>query len=586
MKRQPLVRLYEDESILDGFAGGGGASTGIEMAIGRSPDVAINHDAEALAMHRRNHPDTRHIQTNIRSVNFAKALNGKPCGFAWFSPDCTYFSKARGKKPFRDIDRARRIRGLAWEAVRCAVELKKATGRPPRIIFIENVEEFQYWCPLGKNGLPDEAKRGQNFRRWVSRLRNLGGNVQWRELRACDFGAPTTRKRLFIIIRFDGKQIVWPQPTHGPTRKNPWRTAAECIDWSLPVPSIFLSPEEAKEWAKDKGIPAPRRPLAEATLRRIARGIQRYVIESPQPFIVRCAHGEGKGNSKRRGKSSHSIFGPLPTQTASNDFAVVFPFLTEHANASTQRNFSAQEPLRTICAAVKGGHFALVAPTLIQTGYGERKDQSPRSLDLLKPLGTVVGGGVKHALVAAFLAKHNGGTHEATGQLIDRPMDTIVTSDQKAIVISHLMSMYGNSEVGTPLNAPVPTITAQSIKIAEVRSFLVKFYGTKKDGNALDVPLDTITTKERFGLVTVTVEGEEYILADIGMRMLTPRELFRAQGFPNNYSIDTVKTESGESVQLSKKTQTRLVGNSVPPHVASAIIQANLVETADPELFL
>jgi DNA (cytosine-5)-methyltransferase 1 len=571
--RPPIVRLYGDESILDGFAGGGGASTGIEMAMGRAPDVAINHDATALAMHRSNHPETRHICSNIRLVNFARALKNRPCAFAWFSPDCTYFSKARGKKPHRDRDRARRIRGLAWEAVRCVVELKKATGKAPRAIFIENVEEFQHWCPLGKNGLPDEKKRGQTFRRWVSRMRNLGGNIQWRELRACDFGAPTTRKRLFIIIRFDGQPIIWPTPSHGPTRKIPWRTAAECIDWSLPVPSIFMDQDEAKEWGKDNNIPAPRRPLAAATLRRIARGIMRYVVDSPSPFIIHVAHGEKTGS--RNSRSAHSLHEPLPTQTGSRDFAIVYPFLTEHANASAQRNFSASEPLRTICAGVKGGHFALVAPTLIQTGYGERQGQKPRILDIKRPIGTIVGSSVKHSLVAAFLAKHNGG-HEATGQKVDRPMDTVVTHDQKALVVSHLMNMYGNSLVGSPLDAPVPTITSHARKIAEVRAFLVKFYGSKRDGRPVNEPLDTITTKERFGLVTVTIAGEEYVLVDIGMRMLTPRELFVAQGFPKDYCIDEVESESGEMISLSKKAQTRLVGNSVSPHVAQAIIQANI----------
>jgi len=592
MKRAPLIRLYDDEGCIDGFAGGGGTSKGIEMALGRPPDVAINHDAEAIAMHEVNHPTTRHIQTNIRKVHFGGVLGGKYCGFAWFSPDCTYFSKARGKKPHRDRNRARRIRGLAWEAVRCAVEIRAATGRYPRVMFIENVEEFQDWCPLGDDGLPDESRRGLSFRQWVGRLRGLGAHVEWRELRACDFGAPTTRKRLFVIIRFDGQPIVWPKTTHGKMRPQPHAMAADCIDFSQPVPSIFLTKAQAKRWGKAHGVPAPKRPLAIATQRRIARGIQRFVLDAAEPFIV-----------------------PV-------DSGVVAPFVTEHANASTQRNMPANEPLRTICAQVKGGHFALVAPTLINTRNGERLGQAPRVRDIREPFSTVTAQGSqgalvatfltqyhktksdggergqslaeplrtldtsnKFGLVAAFLAKHNGG-HEATGQRLTKPCDAIVCKPNKALVTSHLMKLRGglfdHVITAQDVREPIPALTAQGTHLAEVRAFLVKFYGSKKDGRPLLAPLDTVTTKERFGLVTVTIGGEEYAVVDIGMRMLTPRELFLCQGFPKGYHIDCdVRQPNGKVKRLTKKAQTRLVGNSVPPHVAAALIGANVTVNAE-----
>lgn len=617
--RPPQIRLYEDEGIIDGFAGGGGTSTGIEMAIGRSPDVAINHDPVALAMHEANHPTTRHITSNIRFVDYRTVLPiGKRCGLAWFSPDCTHHSKARGGKPFRDPQRARRIRGLGWEAVRCAKALHEQ-GRAPRVIILENVEEWRDWCPLKKDGTPDWSRKGANYRRWMRALAQAGPGyvIEDRELVACDYGSPTKRKRLFVIARSDGQPIVWPQPTHGPGRPQPYRTAAECLDFSLPVPSIFMTPAQAKKWGKTNGVEAPRRPLAAATLRRIARGIQRFVLNAPEPFIVTYHAGEFRGQP---------LSEPLRTQDTSNRFALVqptlVPFITEHANASNQRNMPADEPLRTICAQVKGGHFALVtpllvknmtnnapapvgepldviltgnhhylvAPTLINTRNGERHgrhgEQEPRVLDIQAPYPTVTAQGSQGALVAAFLAKHNAG-HEATGQKLQHPIDTVTTRDSKALVTSHLLKLRGGLEdhqnTAQDLREPAPTVTAGGTHYAEVRAFLVKYYGTKKDGRPVDVPLDTITTKERYGLVTVTIAGEEYAIVDIGMRMLTPRELFLCQGFPPDYEIHTVPVETPLGVKattkLTKKAQTRLVGNSVPPHVAAALIRANLGES-------
>ena len=544
--RPPAIRLYEDEACADLFAGGGGTSTGIEAAIGRSPDVAINHDREALAMHRVNHPKTKHYCENVYDVAPRKAMRGKKCGFAWFSPDCTFHSKARGGKPFRDPNRARRIRGLVGIALKWAAEVR------PRIIFIENVEEIEHWCPLGPDGRPDWRRRGESFRRWVARLRNRGYTVEWRQLRASDYGAPTIRKRLFIIARCDGRPIVWPEPTHGPRGSAPLRTAAECIDFSLPVPSIFFTPKEARAWAAamskltGKRVAPPKRPLALATKRRIARGVHRFVLETPDPFIV----------------------------PAGREFLVN----TRHAD---DRIYTTQEPLRTIPASDR--EIALVIPTLINTRNGERKGQAPRVLDITQPFTTVTAHGSQGALVAAFLAKHNAG-HEATGQTLREPTHTLTTRDSKAIVTSHLLHLRGgladHHNTSQDVRSPAPTLTAGGTHVAEVRAFLVKFFGSKKDGRPLTAPLDTLTTKDRFGLVTVTIGGEEYALVDIGMRMLTPRELFRCQGFPLTYEIHEGKDHRGRAVKLTKKAQTRLVGNSVPPQLAAAIIAANLADEA------
>lgn len=532
--RSPALRLFSDEVVVDNFAGGGGASTGIEMAIGRSPDIAINHDPEALAMHKANHPATVHLCEDVFHVDPVAVLNGRRCGVAWFSPDCTYFSKAKGGKPFRDPRRARKVRGLIGVVLKWASNPKSR----PRVIYIENVEEIEHWCPLGDDCRPDPAKRGASFRRWVARLRAYGyDRIEWRRLRGCDYGAPTIRQRLFIIARCDGRPIVWPEPTHGRNRPRPVRTAAECIDFSLPVPSIFLTQGEAKVWAQAHGVESPRRPLAEATLRRIARGIHRFVLTAADPFIVPVVH-----------QGDHRVH-------------------------------SVREPLRTIVASDR--EFALVAPTLINTRNGERLGQAPRVFDIRSPFRTVTAQGSQGALVAAFLAKHNGG-HEATGQRLEHPLHAIVTRDQKALVTSHLVKLYGSCQDGARVTDPAPTVTAHGNHIGEVRAFLVKFYSTAI-GKSLRLPLDVVTTRDRFGLVTVTVAGEEYVIVDIGMRMLTPRELFRCQGFPEDYVIDVeqpagLKKTGRRPKRLTKKAQTRLCGNSVNPQIPAALLAANHAE--------
>lgn len=501
--RPPAIRVHIDGLIVDSFAGGGGASLGIEWALGRSPDVAINHDPEAITMHRANHPTTRHLEGDVWDVRPRDVAAGRRIALMWLSPDCTFHSKARGGKPFRDPKQAKGRRGLAWVAVRWAKEAR------PAVLMLENVEEFADWGPLGADGRPDPARRGLTFRRWVGQLKALGYTVEWRELRACDYGAPTIRKRLFLIARCDGQPITWPAPTHGAGTGRLHRSAAECIDWSIPCPSIF---ERAK-------------PLADKTLRRIARGIRRFVLDAKAPFIVPTTH------------------------------------------AGDERVHGIHEPLRTITGAHRGEH-ALVAATLQHSGNGERVGQDPRVYDIRKPVNTIMAEGVKQALVTAFLAKHNGG-HEATGSRASEPLHTICTRPNQGLATAHLLKFHGSSEVGQCPSLPAPTVRAQGNHLAEVRAFLTRYNGTG-DGQSPQLSLGTLTTRDRFGLVQVA--GDQYEIADIGLRMLQPRELFRAQGFDDHYVIDP----EHEGKRLTKEAQIRMCGNSVSPWMAYALVRANV----------
>lgn len=547
MIRDQFLLDISDELIIDNFAGGGGASCGIELALGRHVDHAINHDPEAVTMHAMNHPQTEHHCESVWDVDPLALTQGRPVGLAWFSPDCKHFSKAKGGKP-----RDKKIRGLAWVAMRWAALVR------PRVIMLENVEEFRTWGPVLSDGSPCPQRKGQTFRSFVRQLEALGYVVEHRELRACDYGAPTIRKRLFLIARCDSKPIVWPEPTHGAPDsaavlaglRKPWRTAAECIDWSIPCPSIF---ERAK-------------PLAEATQRRIVRGIRRYVIDAADPFIVKVNHGYDYFRGQPLGE-------PLQTITAKHGYGIVAPVLTECANASTQRSWPADEPLRTQCAEVKGGHFALASATLVQTGYGERPGQAPRAPGLDKPLGTVVAGGTKHALVSAFLAKHYGGNYDGPGVGLGEPASTITTTDHHALVSSHMVKLRGEC-TGSATAEPVPTISAQGNHIGEVRAFLVKYYSEGGQDQDCRDPMHTIPTKDRLGLVTVA--GEQYQIADIGMRMLEPHELYAAQGFPSTYVIAPVI----DGRRLPKHAQVRMCGNSVSPPMAAALVRANVPEMA------
>lgn len=563
------------EIIVDNFAGGGGASTGIELATGRSVDIAINHDPAAIAMHEANHPDTEHYCESVWEVNPVEAVKGRPVGLAWFSPDCKHFSKAKGGKPV-----AKEIRGLAWVAVRWAATVK------PRVIMLENVEEFTTWGPLTADGYPDKKQKGRTFRTFVNALRRQGYKVEWKELRACDYGAPTIRKRLFMVARRDGKPIVWPEPTHGAPdspevkagKRLPWRTAAEIIDWSIPCPSIF----ERKK------------PLAENTMRRIARGMQKFVIDNPEPFVMRVNFS---------GSNHHycdSVKEPLKTITAKNGWGLVTPYIArigqtgyagdrlqykatdplttittkaEHllvtpvlgVNTSGHPGSPPDEPLRTVTT---GNQHMLISPALIQMGYGDPEGR--RVLDLDKPLGTVTAGGNKFALASAFIARHFG---ESVGSSVDDPIGTVTAGGggKSAIVTSHLVKMRGTN-TGQPVTDPLQTITAGGLHFGEVRSFLLKYYGSADNGQTLDQPLHTVTTKDRFGLVTI--KGVEYQIVDIGMRMLEPHELFAAQGFPSNYVI----AEDANGQKYSKSAQVARCGNAVPPPFAQALVRANLPE--------
>lgn len=443
-----------------------------------------------------------------------------------------------------------------------------------------------------------QAKRkGRTFKSFINALKRQGYQVDWKELRACNFGAPTIRKRLFLIARRDGQPITWPKPTHGapdslPVKSGkllPYRTAAECIDWSIPCPSIF-----------DR-----KRPLAENTMRRIALGIQKFVLDNPDPFIVTCnhsgqhfrgqslqepmktitasrdahglvspvlspfiatlAHGEGSGKTKRWGTGVREIDQSLPTITASGGYALVAPFITEHANASNQRNIPIDEPLRTQCAAVKGGHFAMVAPVIARQ-FGNSIGHSP-----LSPLGTITsGGGGKSQLVTAHLSPQYGGGYQGAGQPILKPVPTITGIDHNALVTSNLIKLRGTN-TGSKTDEPMHTITAGGLHIGEVRAFILKYYGTNI-GHKVDEPLQTITAKHRFGLVTV--KGETYQIVDIGMRMLQPHELFKAQGFPDDYIIDVDHTGK----RYPKTKQVARCGNAVPPPFAEHLVKANLPE--------
>ena len=496
------------ELIVDNFAGGGGTSVGIKLATGRSPDIAINHDPDAIAMHIANHPETFHYCEDIWSVDPVKATAGRPVALCWLSPDCTHHSKARGGKPVE-----KKIRGLAWVAVRWAKAVR------PRVIILENVEEFRDWGPLTVENKPDPEHKGETFNRFVRALEKQGYVVDYRELKACDYGAPTIRKRFFLIARSDGRPIVWPEPTHG-AGKIPYRTAAEIIDWSIPCPSIFATAEEIKA---QYGIRAVR-PLAEKTMARIAKGIRKFVLDNPEPFIIKF--------------QQHSIGQPLdePIHTVmagATRFGLVAPasIPIAHYNGSNPTH-SIDEPLRTVTAWPKGGHFAVVAPFLTQY--------------------------------------HSYDGDGARGQTLDRPLLTQDASNRYGLVTSHLVKFKGDN-VGQPVSEPIQTITAGGFHFGEVRAFLTHYYGTSV-GSGLFDPLPTVVSRDRFGLVTVS--GQDYQIADIGLRMLEPRELFRAQGFLEDYIID----RGADGKVLSKSSQVARCGNAVPPPFAEALVRANLPE--------
>lgn len=652
------------ELIVDSFAGGGGASTGIEMALGRSPDIAINHDATALAMHEANHPDTLHLTADIWEVDPRSAVAGRPVGLAWFSPDCKHFSKAKGGKPVE-----KKIRGLAWVVVHWANTVR------PRVIILENVEEFQTWGPLGPDNKPCPVKKGATFKRWLSELEGLGYVVEHRELRACDYGAPTIRKRLFLIARCDGEAIVWPEPTHGDPKSEavqqgllkPWRTAAEIIDWSLPCPSIFDTSEEIMAKYGLRAV----RPLQPATMARIAKGVKRYVLDAAKPFIVNLTHHGGertesiddpvatvtgahrgekalavpfvapryqekagheprtrsiedpaatitsRGNApgmlvtpfavprygERDGQEprTRSLEEPLPVVVPTgNGASLVAPFIsaaqqggsvrdaddplhTVTASAKDQNqvvaaslvknnfgdkpHYSADEPVKTIVAG--GNHHALISAHLMTMRNAQKPHQGPD-----QPTHTVTAGGAHQHLVAAFLAQHNvdGRTGEGNaGRPASEPVSTVMHSgSHQGVVAANLLRQFGTS-TGSSVEEPVGTVMPDGMGKTQLSAaFLSKYYGTG-EGQVPQDPVHTVTTKDREAVVTVTIDGVTYVITDIGMRMLTPRELFRAQGFPESYIID----RKPDGSPISKTEQVSKCGNSVCPPIAAALVKAN-----------
>lgn len=556
----PAIDNMFREIIADNFAGGGGVSLGIEKVTGRHVDIAINHDAEAIKMHTVNHPTTDHYEESVWDIDVKAVVDGRPVALAWFSPDCKHFSKAKGSTP---VDKS--IRGLAWVAVRWAAIAK------PRVITLENVEEFVTWGRV-IDGKPSPKHKGETFRSFVKALESHGYKVEHNVLRACDYGAPTIRKRFFLTARRDKKPIVWPKPTHGaPDSKavksgklKPWRTAAECIDWSIPCPSIF-----------DR-----KRPLVINTCKRIVKGFERYVLNEDNPFMVTLAHGEGSGKTKRWGSGVRDLDKPFPTVTATGGYGLVqpvttTPFVTEHANGSSQRNMALNEPLRTLCAQVKGGHFAVVAP---------------------------------------FIAKHYTG---AVGSSVKTPLSTVTTIDHNAVVYANILKLR-RCQYGQSVNEPAPTLTAGGNHLGVVNAWVLKYYGTNI-GHAANEPIHTITTKERFAVLTVKSIKPPYsddllyqawwcarfieehststepsiwqipeprkswinvqggILYDIGMRMFQPRELYRAQGFDDDYIID----RDADGNKITKTSQVARCGNAVPPPLAAAIVKANLPEMCE-----
>ncbi|MCA2013479.1 DNA cytosine methyltransferase [Cereibacter sphaeroides] len=702
--------------IIDSFAGGGGASTGIENALGRSPDVAINHSADALALHAANHPDTLHLDSNIWDVDPLQVTQGRRVGLLWASPDCKHFSKAKGGAP-----RDRNIRDLAWVVIRWAEFAK------PEVILMENVEEFVTWGPVDNDGQPIKDFAGQTFELWVKQLRKAGYKVQWRELRACDYGAPTIRKRWFLIARRDGQRITWPKPSHGdPTSKDvrkgkllPWRTAAECIDWSLPCPSIFDTAAEIMAKHSLRAI----RPLANNTLARVARGMKRYVLEADEPFVVNLTHGGRvepasepfrtitgahrgekaavtpslmslKGKARRDsavtaphptvlaggghsaliapslqrfngGATGADLREPMPTITANSwikkpggaaPLGMITPLLASiaHGDSGGRREYPLTDPLgtvtvggiqhamiapvltyaqqgghnrpvtaphHTICASKKDQNSVMVAG-LVQTGYGERKGQQPRALDLRAPLGTVVAGGAKHAPFAAFLAQQNGGPRMDThaGRSALEPASTVTASGSQQTPVAAFIARQFGASVGHAADAPHGTITAGGQgKSQPVAAYLTKYYG-QGTGAALSEPCHTITVDDRFGhiqtdlavppfsseheararqvaeflrahdawdggeFVTLTIDGAEYVIVDIGLRMLTPRELFNAQGFPADTVIEGVweglDTDAPTFRPFPKNVQVSCCGNSVCPPLAEALVRANCAHLA------
>lgn len=586
------ISMWE-EKIVDSFAGGGGASTGIELATGRVVDIAINHDPDAILMHKTNHPHTVHYQASVWDVDPLEVTGGSPVGLLWASPDCKHFSKAKGGKP---VDK--RIRGLAWIVLRWAGTVR------PRVIILENVEEFQTWGPV-RRGHPIKSKTGQTFRRFIDQLEGLDYTVEWRELVAADYGAPTTRKRFFLIARCDGSPIVWPEPTHAPAdspevltgKKLPWRSAAEIIDWSLPCPSIFDTREQIRE---KYGLSA-QRPLRPNTMRRVIRGVDKFAIKAPDPFLVVVNHA-----GDFRGQNAED---PLQTITAKNGYGVASPVmapLTMHNNENATGT-KITEPVNTITSSGAGGHQMVITPAMIQ--YHTEQTERVRGQGVTAPIMTIDASN-RYGLAAASLVKYYGSDNQ--GQSAGVPLHTVTTKDREGVLAANLAKFYGGAYTGdgSKLSDPLHTVTAVDHN-ALTATHLIKMKGTNL-GGPMSEPVQTITAGgDHHGVVTTQITRAEpgadlrhwpeirellntycgydlgpedvilfqiggawYFMADIGLRMLTPRELYRANGFPDDYKIE--RDYTGQT--YGKSEQVARCGNAVPPPFATALVRANLPE--------
>lgn len=585
-----------DEIIVDNFAGGGGASTGIELAAGRVVDIAINHDPDAILMHKTNHPYTEHYQASVWDIDPRDVCRGRSVGLAWFSPDCKHFSKAKGAAL---VDR--NIRGLAWIVLRWAALVR------PRVIMLENVEEFQTWGPVRK-GKPVKSKAGQTFRKWKYQLSALGYAIEHRELVAADYGAPTTRKRFVLIARCDGRPIVWPERTHAPSNSDdvmsgkckPWRSAAEIIDWSLPCYSIFATKQELKDRYGVKAV----RPLAENTLRRVIRGVDKFTIKNAEPFIVPTGYGERNGQAPM----VHDINAPLSTvvSTVKQNVCepVLSPFSVDCNHSGCSHTRSVDEPVNTVTGKYTGGICETIfAPfTFSNTGgsvggdageavhtirtaggqilasanliqYHTEQTESVRANGVSAPIQTVDASN-RYGLTTAHLTEYYG---NGVPIGVNEPMHTATSHDREALTAVHIAEFKGQ-DIGQKPERPLRTITASAGEFAAVHARIVRYepgadVGFWKEIRGLLNRFCGYTMADD-ELLLVRIREHWYFISDIGLRMLTPRELYNAMGFPPDYIID----HDYQGNEYKKSEQVARCGNAVCPPMAEAVVRANLPE--------
>lgn len=545
------IKKQQKEIVIDNFAGGGGASTGIENAIGRSVDVAINHDPDAIAMHEANHPNTKHYCESVWEVHPREVAAGRPVALCWLSPDCKHFSKAKGSTPVN-----KNIRGLAWIAVRWAATVR------PRVIMLENVEEFKTWGPLimTEDGpKPDPKKKGETFQSFVRALNRQGYEVEFRELRACDYGAPTTRKRLFMIARNDGMPIKWPEPTHGPRHSKevqqgkllPYHSAAECIDWTLPGTSIF----------------GRKKPLRPNTMKRIARGLQKFVIDNDDPFVI-CipvsSSNSDQNDSIGMMRDSRPSKSSYLTKCGHNMCAI---HLSVNTSGHTGSNI--QEPLKTITT---GGHHMLISSFLAKNYGGNYKGAG---IDLRNPTDTITQVD-HHSLISAVVSKACVDQSKSDPSDINGPMESVCRCSEP--FSPEEQTEYKEKQKNHEIQTFFEKYFNEPVDSGKEAAFLTKYYGNDI-GQDLKEPLHTIPTKDRFGLVRI--KGRNYSITDITMRMLQPHELAKAQGVPNNYILDQDK----DGNKISKAKQVARIGNMVVPNCAEALVRSNLPEMCTNESY-